>query len=168
MTLRMATEVDLPALLALEQACFPPPLAYSPEEYRLALRHEEAVNLALDEAGALVGYVGAFVDVRQNVDEKPRPAGRGGIAIRAQRRGHVFTLNVHPSARRRGHGRRLLEACEARLRALGAARVVLEVNVGNAAAIALYEGVGYARRGRLRGYYCGYPDNDAWRYEKAL
>ena len=149
MTIRRATLVDLDDLVALEQACFPPSQAYDREQYVYALGPAKAVNVVLEEAGTIVGYVGAFHH-------------------RAQRAGHVITLNVHPKERRRGHGARLMAACEQALAALGMARVVLEVNVDNAPAVRLYESMGYERVGEIADYYEGYPNNDAFVYERTL
>jgi ribosomal protein S18 acetylase RimI-like enzyme len=59
-----------------------------------------------------------------------------------------------------------MERCEQRLSALGARRVVLEVAVDNAAAIAFYTARGYARQRSLPHYY---PDGtDAYSMSKAL
>lgn len=133
----------------LERACFPPGQAYSREEYRHSLTRAQAVNLVLEEGQAVIGYVGAFHH-------------------RAQGIGHVFTLNVHPKERGRGRGRLLMEACHERLRALGMTRCVLEVNVENAAALRLYERLGYARATLLPDYYAHYRVKDAWLCVKDL
>lgn len=147
--MRDAVLQDLDALLALENACYSPRQAYTRAEYKYALVQARAVNLVEEEDGAPVGFVGAFHHKHWLT-------------------GHVYTVNVHPSQRGRGLGKALMAACEARLAALGMKRVVLEVNVGNAAAIRLYEACGYARLQRLKDYYTQYEDNDAFLYEKVL
>lgn len=147
--MREASARDLEALLALENDCYPPNQAYSREEYRYALTRAKAVNVACEEAGALVGFVGAFHHATQRV-------------------GHVYTVNVHPKQRGRGLGRALMRACEERLRALGMTRVVLEVNVENVDAIRLYESCGYRRVRTLKDYYTQYRVNDAFLYERRL
>ncbi|MFA5862270.1 MAG: N-acetyltransferase [Candidatus Thermoplasmatota archaeon] len=148
MSFRTASIKDIEPLLALENACYPPCQAYSRAEYRYALATARAVNVAWDDKG-IIGFVGAFYHS-------------------AWRVGHVFTVNVHPKARGQGLGRRLMEECEKRLSALGMQRVVLEVNVENAAAIALYEACGYERLQRLENYYTQYENNDAFLYAKEL
>ena len=147
--MRDATVADLPAILALENACYPPSQAYGAEEYRYALARAKAVNLLLEEKGDAIGFVGAFHHA-------------------TRRAGNIYTVNVHPRARGRGLGRALMAACEDRLRGLGMTRCVLEVNVENAEAIRLYERCGYQKTELLRGYYTQYRVNDAWRYAKAL
>lgn len=137
------------ALLALENACYPPNQAYARDEYRYALQVAKAVNLIHEESGEIVGFAGAFYH-------------------KAWRAGHIYTVNVHPTLRGKGLGKKLMAELEARLYALGMTKVVLEVNVENAGAIALYESCGYERTQRLVGYYTQYAVNDAWQYVKAL
>ena len=68
---------------------------------------------------------------------------------------NVHDLHVAPDRQRRGIGRALLEAVERRARELGAVRLTLEVQEGNAAALALYHRFGFeegrydARAGRV-------------------
>ncbi|MDB5433497.1 MAG: ribosomal-protein-alanine acetyltransferase [Caulobacter sp.] len=65
----------------------------------------------------------------------------------------VLTLAVDPAARRSGIGLALMTAAVEGARALGAESLFLEVAVDNAAAIALYQGLGFSRAGVRRGYY---------------
>lgn len=65
----------------------------------------------------------------------------------------ILTLAVDPAMRRRGIGRRLVVAALERAAAGDAARVFLEVAVDNAAAAALYRGIGFTEVGRRPGYY---------------
>lgn len=146
---RDATLADLDALVELENACYPPHQAYARDEYRYALAVAKAVNLVHEEDGRPVGFVGAFHH-------------------RTWRTGHVYTVNVHPAQRGKGLGKRLMAACEERLARLGMRRVLLEVNVENAAAIALYESCGYARLKRLPDYYSNYANRDAFLYARDL
>ncbi len=67
----------------------------------------------------------------------------------------LLTIATHPDHRRRGRGRACLAAFEAGARARGARTGHLEVAADNAAALALYEGAGWTRAGRRRGYYRG-------------
>ncbi|HJU84228.1 MAG TPA: GNAT family N-acetyltransferase, partial [Holophagaceae bacterium] len=78
----------------------------------------------------------------------------------------LLRVAVYPAARRRGLGRRLLEACEAELRALGIAELHLEVRVTNTAARALYEACGWRAAGLRPGYYR--DGEDAAIYSKSL
>jgi ribosomal-protein-alanine N-acetyltransferase len=67
-------------------------------------------------------------------------------------------LVVAPAWRRRGIGRRLLEAFVRQARARGATRVALEVRAGNAAARELYRTLGFDVEGRRPHYYPGGED----------
>lgn len=73
-------------------------------------------------------------------------------------RGHIVTLDVLPSWRRRGRGRVLMQAAEAGLWTAGKREIRLETAVNNAAALALYTGLGYRPLRVLRGYYPGGRD----------
>lgn len=67
-------------------------------------------------------------------------------------------IAVLPSSRGRGLARHLLDAQVDRARDLGAERMLLEVRADNAAAIGLYESVGFDTISTRRGYYPGGMD----------
>jgi ribosomal-protein-alanine N-acetyltransferase len=67
--------------------------------------------------------------------------------------GEIVTLGVAPGARRRGAARALLADLIDRARGLGVATLTLEVAADNAAAFALYRGIGFEPIGTRRGYY---------------
>ena len=81
--------------------------------------------------------------------------GAAGVALGrvAADEAELLTLAVHPEARRRGRGRRLLAAFERDAMARGAARAFLEVAADNLAARSLYAAAGYQEAGRRSGYY---------------
>ncbi|NHT16285.1 ribosomal protein S18-alanine N-acetyltransferase [Cellulomonas sp. IC4_254] len=91
-------------------------------------------------SGELVGYAGLWFDGYD---------------------GQVMTVGTRPDVQGRGVGRMLLDALLAHARELGAGDVLLEVRVDNEPALRLYEGAGFERFGRRKGYY--QPENvDAW------
>lgn len=96
----------------------------------------------------------------------------GGFALGrvAGPEAELLTLAVAPDARRRGTGTALVIAFEAAAAARGAEEAFLEVAAGNAAARALYDRLGYRRRGLRRGYYprAGAPPVDALVLGKSL
>lgn len=65
----------------------------------------------------------------------------------------VLTLAVAPGQQRRGCAGALLDAVIDALRRDGVRALFLEVDVGNKAAIALYEGRGFDRIARRKRYY---------------
>jgi ribosomal-protein-alanine N-acetyltransferase len=65
----------------------------------------------------------------------------------------LLTLAVHPAARRRGIGRRLVDAFLTDAAARGAKRAFLEVAASNAPALALYAASGFSETGRRPRYF---------------
>jgi [ribosomal protein S18]-alanine N-acetyltransferase len=78
--------------------------------------------------------------------------------------GRVYALAVHPEARGRRLGPRLLEKMIEELKQLGARRIFLEVSATNHGAMKLYEGFGFVVCQTLEGYYG--RDRPALRMEK--
>lgn len=135
-----AEALDL--LAELETRCFPDPWSRADME-PLFDSGAAAVFVALDADGEALGY--ALFQLLPNEVE-------------------LLTFGVVPEGRQRGVGRRLLASALERLAASGRPVCHLEVRVGNAAARALYERLGFELVGRRRAYY---PDGeDAVRYRK--
>jgi len=125
---------DFDLLWRLDQACFPPGIAYSREELKSYVRHRGAFTLVAAEAG---------------VDAKEGKAGKSGkiagfIVLHSGPSGHVITIDVDSSARRSGVGSLMLQAAEDRLRAGGSRAVGLETAVDNLAALSFYKRHGYS------------------------
>jgi [ribosomal protein S18]-alanine N-acetyltransferase len=131
-TLRDMTRADLPAVLAMEEELF------SPDTWTAAMYRDELARtdtrhylVAVDEAGAVVGYAGLIA--------YPEEA-------------HIATIGVTASAQGQGIGAELLDTLltEADTRS----RVVLlEVRADNEVAQGLYRRRGFTEIGRRRGYY---------------
>ncbi|MDP9270807.1 MAG: ribosomal protein S18-alanine N-acetyltransferase [Chloroflexota bacterium] len=82
----------------------------------------------------------------------PRVVGFGGLWLMVDE-AHITTFGVHPGWRRRGVGRRMLVALFDLAWELRAARMTLEVRIGNTAAQALYAELGFEVAGRRVAYY---------------
>lgn len=132
-TLRDYSESDFESLWRLDQECFPPDLAYSRTELGGYIRRQSSLTLVAELAGEIAGYI---------------VAERGGRKV-----GHIITLDVRARARRTGVGSKLMDAAEERLRAMGCASILLEVAVGNAAAISFYHRHGYTTLATIPRYY---------------
>jgi ribosomal protein S18 acetylase RimI-like enzyme len=80
-----------------------------------------------------------------------------GVLVLSHRRDgrslRVYSLGVHPAARRQGVARRLLEHALAYAGRRGFERVSLEVRRENRGAVALYRAMGFSPVGTLRHYY---------------
>jgi len=106
---------------------------------------EQAMATFLAGPGTLclIGFAG---------DAGPVPAGLL-IVRRAGDEAEVLTLCVVPACRGLGLGRALLRHAVEALRKRGAERLFLEVDEGNAAAVALYRSLGAEPVGQRPGYY---------------
>ena len=120
---------DFELLWRLDQACFPPEIAYSKEELKSYLRHRGAFTLVAVEAE----------DVKAGKDSKIA----GFIVVHGGPSGHVITIDVDATARRSGVGSLMLQAAEDRLRAAGSRAVGLETAVDNLSALSFYKRHGY-------------------------
>jgi ribosomal-protein-alanine N-acetyltransferase len=125
-----ATVLDLNALSRLERACFGPD-AWPFLDLLAVLTFSDIVRLKAVEAGAMIGFAAG----------DPHPSeGFSWIA----------TIGVVPEFRRRGVGRELLRACEARLTP---PLLKLSVRISNEGAIRLYQQEGYAQTEIWHNYY---------------
>ncbi|HTV82500.1 MAG TPA: GNAT family N-acetyltransferase [Acidobacteriaceae bacterium] len=150
MQIREARAEDFAELYALDQACFAPGISWSKAELGYFLKYPRNFALVAEAApGQIAGFTIAGTVRRQ------------GTVV-----GRLITLDVRLKMRRQRVGGALLEAVERRLRAAGATALLLEVAVDNASAQAFYGRHGFARTGRIRGYYLGRID--ALTMERAL
>ena len=135
--IRPAVPADLPALAALEQACFSHP--WSENGLAETLQNGRSVFLVAEREGEVLGYLGMeFV-----LDE-----------------GSITNVAVFPPYRRRGAAGKLLDVFLRFARANHLAFLTLEVRPSNAAAITLYTRFGFREAGRRRNYY-DLPKEDA-------
>ena len=138
------TAAHLPALAAIEAACFSQP--WSAEGLAAELQNPTAVFLVAVEGdspdGAPIGYLGAH----QVVDECD-----------------IARIAVHPEWRGRGTGFWLLSAARQYAQTHGGVRLTLEVRRGNAVARALYERFGFTVDG-VRPRFYESPREDAVLY----
>ncbi len=139
---------DFGALCRIDQLCFPPGIAYPPQDLSYWIRQRGAfVVVAEDEAA---GRIAGFTLARPERSDQ----------------GHIITLDVLPEYRRRGVGAGLMEQAHARLKRAGASSIHLETSVENAAGIAFYSKLGYQAAARLPRYYL--DRIDAWLMIKQL
>ena len=125
--LRHLSEIE-----AIERASYPTPWSRSMFASELAKPSSLSVGAFEPDGGALLGYliISRYVDAW-----------------------HVMNVAVHPDHRRRGIARMLLERLFSDTAGDARRGYTLEVRVSNAAAIELYESLGFRSRGIRRGYY---------------
>jgi ribosomal-protein-alanine N-acetyltransferase len=136
-SLRPYTPEDFETLYEIDQACYPPGIAYSRPELRTYLGFPNADCLVAAIRGKAVGFC---------------------LTAHRENRGHVITIDVLEAYRRHKIGSRLLEAVESRLAQCGVNEVILETATANHSAIAFWEKHGYRTRGVWKGYYPGGRD----------
>lgn len=116
----------------------------------MASAHAQAFDTPWDENDFedLLDGDGVFAFVAEDAD----PA--GVLVCRAVAgEAEILTVGVAPWARRRGVALALMTAAIDAARVAGAEAMFLEVDVDNAAAVTLYERLGFVRAGFRKGYY---------------
>lgn len=123
---------DFEELYTIDQACYPPGIAYSKRTLRLFLRLPGAKCLVAEAAGRIAGFI---------------------LAEHEGERAHLITIDVLAAERRRRVGTALLLAIEQAVAARGARQVTLETATDNHVAIAFWQKHGYRTVGVLKNYY---------------
>ncbi|MBR2529834.1 MAG: ribosomal protein S18-alanine N-acetyltransferase [Lachnospiraceae bacterium] len=129
-SIRTMTLQDIPRVAAMEKMIFPDP--WSEKVYEETLRLPEAKYVIAQSGEMIAGAAG----VRNIVGT-----------------GEITNVMVLPEYRRQGIGRMMMEEVLNRGRALGADEFTLEVRAGNAAAIGLYESLGFVSEGVRPRFY---------------
>jgi ribosomal-protein-alanine N-acetyltransferase len=126
---RPMTEADLPAVMAIERACYEFP--WTAGIFRDCI-HAGYYCCLLVQDEAIAGY---------------------GVMAVAAGEAHVLNLCVRQSLQGQGLGRIQLEHLIDTARAAGGQRMLLEVRASNQTAITLYQRLGFVEIGLRRGYY---------------
>jgi [ribosomal protein S18]-alanine N-acetyltransferase len=130
MEITSATLLDLNSVNKLEHACFEKD-AWPMLDLIAVLTFPDIVRLKVMDDGQMIGFVAGDTH------------GHDGAAW-------IATIGIAPGYRRRGLGRELLRACEAKLKV---PRIRLSVRASNDGAIRLYEQEGYQRVEVWQAYY---------------
>ncbi len=126
---------DLERLYNIEAECFEEE-AFTKAQIAELLKDYNSIGLVARVDAQIVGFVIGTICVDGRVLQ-----------------GHICTIEVLPSFRRRGIGEKLLEEIEKVFRQQGVKTFALEVREDNVAAICLYRKLGYGAIGRLKHYY---------------
>jgi [ribosomal protein S18]-alanine N-acetyltransferase len=145
--IRYATSRDFPMLLSIDEACFPPEIAYDAMDLRHMMSRAGAETLVLEEDGRIVAFLLMEVD-------------------RNRKTATLVTLDVLKDHRRSGYASSLLARSEQTLAGLGVTSYKLQVDTQNEGAISFYRKNGFEEQRLLRKYYPG--SRDAWEMIKKL
>ncbi len=132
-TYRDANSMDIPVLVSLDKELFP----YSPwssGQYREEISAPtRRFIVALDEGQNIVGYAGVFAPGGAEAD--------------------ILTAGVIAQHRGQGIARELMAGITKWAIAQGSIAMMLEVKTDNAAAIGLYESLGYSKLNTRKDYF---------------
>jgi [ribosomal protein S18]-alanine N-acetyltransferase len=130
-----ATIKLLETLFKIEQQCFDQE-AFTKRQIAYLLTDYNTIAFVAKANGDVAGFIIAQVEVEEN-----------------SAFGHIITINVSPSFRRKGIAHLLLQEIEKLLKEKGITESHLEVREDNNAAIKLYQKNGYQKIGKLENYY---------------
>lgn len=137
-TVRSAEFSDISYIAELERECFSAP--WSENAIRETMERETSIFLVAECDGEICGYVGSY---------------------HAASEGYITNVAVSGKMRRHGVGRALVCALKEKAKEMAFSFLTLEVRVGNFAAIALYESLGFENLGRRPRFYSN-PTEDAY------
>ena len=150
-TVRNYRPADFKTLLAIDQSCFAPGVAYTPYELRTYI----------DRRGSFAFIAEAQADSADaNVDSHPGSSAILGfiVAERSRGSGHIITIDVRSEVRRQRVGSVLLHAAEEQLRGWNCRSVRLETAVDNIAALCFYKRHGFSVLTTIPRYYANGVD----------
>ena len=143
--IRPAKPGDLGGIVAIENISFDNAgERFDADKVKFLLHSRRTESLVAEDDGQILGWAVGFTWPRGKIHW-----------------GRVFALAIHPDARGRKLGGRLLHELIQQLRGRGATEIFLEVRQDNHAAIALYRRSGFEHRANLENFYA--PGVHAWR-----
>lgn len=146
-TVEDASVKCLERLYEIEMECFDEE-AFTKRQIVQLLKDYNSVSLVAKENGMIIGFIVAMI-----------------YPDRKAVNGHILTIDISPSHRRKGIARMLLQEIESVFAQKGVQACLLEVREDNVAAINLYKKLGYKEIGRLENYY---GNNHGICFKKAL
>lgn len=125
----------LDQLYAIEEQCFNEE-AFSRRQIAYLLTDYNTIALVAKNNFDIAGFIIAQIDVEDNIEY-----------------GHIVTLNIPHSYRRKHVATQLLQEIQTIMRQRGITEIRLEVREDNHAAIKLYQTLNYQTQGKLEKYY---------------
>jgi ribosomal-protein-alanine acetyltransferase len=134
-TIEDASIKHLDKLYEIEMKCFKKE-AFTKQQIAQLLKNPNSISLIAKENGDIVGFIIGMLSVED-----------GSLV------GHILTIDVSPSHRRKGVGIKLLQEIEKIFKDRQTIVCRLEVREDNVAALNLYQKLGYKGIGKLKYYY---------------
>jgi ribosomal-protein-alanine acetyltransferase len=134
-TIEDASIKHLDELYNIEMECFKRE-AFSKQHIANLLTDYNCISLVAKLNGMIVGFIIGMIHIERNALV-----------------GHILTIDVLPSHRRRGIAQMLLQKIEEIFKERGVKSCRLEVREDNVAALKLYQKLGYKKVARLEHYY---------------
>jgi|SRR6478672_10630025 len=130
---------DFSTLLAIDQSCFPPGIAYTPFELKTYIIRRGSFTLVAETAS------GPAHNEAVSTSETQQDSSILGfiVAERARAAGHIITIDVRAEARRHRIGSVLLQSADEQFRLWNCHGIRLETAVDNIAALSFYKRHGY-------------------------
>jgi ribosomal-protein-alanine N-acetyltransferase len=130
-----ATLQNLDRLYEIEKECFERE-AFTKQQIAHLLTDYNSLSLIAKVNGEIVGFVIGMVYIE-----------------RRSLTGHILTIDVSPTHRRKRVAQNLLQEIEKIFKGKGVRACHLEVREDNTAALSLYQRLGYKKVARLKNYY---------------
>ena len=121
---------DLEQVMTIEEANFSVP--WTETGFFTFLLREDTLFLVAEEGEKILGYCGV---------------------VTVQDEGDITNVAVEKNSQNQGIGKKLLEEMFQRTQKAGVCRLFLEVRAGNAAALHLYEKMGFVQTGIRKNFY---------------
>jgi len=130
-SIRNYSDGDFDTLLAIDQSCFAPEIAYSAFELKTYINRKGSFTFVAESSELSEGKSGGTSIIGFIVGEQSRGTG------------HIITIDVRTEARRHRVGSELLKLAEKQLRLWKSNAVRLETAVDNISALSFYNRHGY-------------------------
>ncbi|MEM2780488.1 MAG: ribosomal protein S18-alanine N-acetyltransferase [Candidatus Bathyarchaeia archaeon] len=135
MKIEDASIMHLDRLFEIEMECFKSE-AFTKQQIAQLLQNQNCVSLVAKEDDKVIGFIIGAIYAEGNILT-----------------GHILTIDVSPSHRRKGVGIKLLQELEKIFKDKQVKVSRLEVREDNVAALSLYQKLGYKKVGKLHYYY---------------
>jgi ribosomal protein S18 acetylase RimI-like enzyme len=159
LTYRLYQPADFTALYAVEELCFDTPFRFSRALMRKLIANPNSATWIAETMTAEKGITKDNPELSGFAIVDWATVPKGTVA-------YIQTIEVNPGSRRQGIASELLRLSEISALVVGATAIWLHVDVENSAAMRLYEGRGYARKGREEHFYA--RNRAAFIYAKTL